>query len=197
MPPGFRRAARFGGWLRDALGLHMKPLLTVALLAAAFGARADHAPSEPPLTAENKARLVQILGEALRDKDISQEQYEHSISWVNATPCDGVDRHLEARRQARLEAVIAKQQGRKKVKVFESFKSDGWFILFTDASDGDEPYLFYSKDPVKGSPPLTAWSGAATIFETSEVAQWVKQNAPGISVRLANCFAWHVTLNPE
>ena len=172
-------------------------MLTIAaLLATTFGARADHATTEPPLTTENKERRVHILGEALRNKDITQKQYRQSISWVNATPCDGVDRSLTAQRQAQLEVAIARERGRKRVRVSESFMSDGWFVLFTDASEGDEPYLFYSKDPVKGGRPVTAWSGAATIFETSELAQWVKKHASSIPDRLANCFAWHVTLSP-
>lgn len=57
--------------------------------------------------------------------------------------------------------------------------------------------MFYSNAPVDGGHPVTLWSGAATIFETSEVEQWVKENAPGIPARVASCFAWHVTLNSE
>lgn len=176
----------------------MKLLLAmVLLLASSFGARAEPAKGEPPLTTENKARLVRILDEALRDKDITQRQYDQSISWVNAMPCNGVDRQLTAQRKAQLEAAIAKEQKRQSVRVFESLSHGGWVILFTNASDGDEPYLFYSKDPLKGSPPITMWSGAATIFETSEIAQWVKEKAPGIPTPLANCFAWHVTLSRQ
>lgn len=83
------------------------------------------------------------------------------------------------------------------MSVFASFRSSGWSIVFSDASAGDSPYFFYSKDPMTGVKPLAAWSGAATIFETSEVAEWVRQNVPGIPERLANCFAWHVTLSAE
>ncbi len=137
------------------------------------------------------------MGEALRDKDITQQQYEQSVFWLNATPCDGVDRGLTARQQTQLGAAIAKQQKMEKVTVYAWFKRDGWFVVFSDASVGDSPYFFYSKDPMKGAKPITTWSGAATIFETSEVAEWVKKNAPGIPERLANCFAWHVTLGPE
>ena len=175
----------------------MKWLFAVALLVSSFDVLADHAVSEPPLTDTNKARLLQALGAALSDEDITQQQYDRSITWANATPCDGVDRSLTAPRQAQLEAAIAKERGRQTVKVFESFKSDGWFILFTDTSEGDKPYLFYSKDPVGGNHPVTEWSGAATIFEASEVKQWVKKNAPSIPDRLASCFAWHITLNRE
>lgn len=175
----------------------MKWLFAVVLLVISLGARADRAASEPSLTEENKTRLVKVLGEALRDKDITLKQYDQSIAWVNATPCDGVDRRLTVDRKAQLEIAIAKEQRRKTVRVFESFKSDGWFVLLTDASEGDEPYMFYSNDPVEGGHPVALWSGAATIFETSEEEQWVKENAPGIPARLASCFVWHVTLSPE
>lgn len=175
----------------------MWPLLASALLATSIVAQNARATDEPRLTDKDKARLVKILKEALRDKDITNKQYEQSISWIRATPCDGVERGLSARRRDQLRVAIAKEQKRKNVKVFESFKSDGWFVLFTDASDGDEPYLFYSSDPATGSHPVTEWSGAATIFETSEVAQWEKDHAPGIPARVANCFAWHVTLSPK
>jgi len=73
------------------------------------------------LTDTNKARLLQALGAALSDEDITQQQYDRSITWANATPCDGVDRSLTAPRQAQLEAAIAKERGRQTVKVFESF----------------------------------------------------------------------------
>jgi hypothetical protein len=175
----------------------MKWLVTFALLATTLCAHAEHGAHEAKLTNESKARLASDLGEALHRHRITQQQYDQSIIWVNASPCDGVDRSLNAQRKAQLEVAIAKEHGRQTVKVFDSFKSDGWFILFTDASEGDEPYFFYSKDPLLGGHPVTAWSGAATIFETSDMEKWVKENVPGIPIRLASCFAWHVTLRPE
>ena len=175
----------------------MRWLLAIALLATTFCARAEYPATEPRLTDKNRISLIQALGETLRDKRITQKQYEQSIAWVNSYPCDGVDRRLTARRKDQLQVAIAKEQKLKTVRVFDSFESEGWFILFTDASVGDEPYLFYSEDPEKGGHPVTAWSGAATIFETSEMEQWVKENAPGIPAQLASCFAWHVTLRPE
>ena len=175
----------------------MKWLLAVWLLSITYTAVAEHGPAEPPLSAEDKARLLKTMSEALRDKDITQQQYDQSVPWVNATPCDGIDRELTAHQKAQLEVAIAKQQKMKKITVYKSFKSNGWFIVFSDASVGDSPYFFYAKNPIQGAKPVTAWSGAATIFETSEVSEWVKKNAPGIPEKLANCFAWHVTISPE
>lgn len=175
----------------------MQKLLALVVAVFTCAARAEHGPSEPILTHKNKSHLLEVLGEALRNKDINHQQYEQSVAWVNATPCNGVDRRLTNRLRHQLELAIATEQHRPQVKVFDVFRINRWFIVFSDASDGDEPYLFYSEDPRKGSHPITAWGGAATIFETSEVAKWAEQNAPGIPSKLANCFAWHVTLSPE
>jgi hypothetical protein len=159
-----------------------------------MGAQADQSASGVPATDSRKAHLLQVLSNALRDQDITQQQYEQSIAWVNATPCEGVDRTLSSQRQARLEAALGATQGKKQVRIIQSFQDSGWLILYTEAREADNPYLFYSGDPAPGARPITAWSGGATIFETSEIAQWVKSNAPGIPSRLANCFAWHVTV---
>jgi len=95
---------------------------------------ANHGPIEPPLPAEDKARLLKNLVDALRDKDITQHQYEQSIYWINATPCEGVNRQLTARQQMQLERAIAKKQKLKKVTVFALFKREGWAVVFSDAS---------------------------------------------------------------
>lgn len=176
---------------------NMKRLFAFLLLGQALLASAAHGTGEPALSAEAKARLLNTLGEALRDQDITRQQYERSVYWVNASPCEGVDRQLVSGQQAQLETAIAKQQNLEKVRVFASFKSGNWFVVSSDASVGDSPYFIYAGNPANGAKPVAAWSGAATIFETSEVAEWVKQNAPGIPVQLANCFAWHVTLGTE
>ncbi|UUZ53249.1 hypothetical protein LP419_30820 [Massilia sp. H-1] len=36
--------------------------------------------------------------------------------------------------------------------------------------------------------------GAASIFETTAIKDWVRKEAPGIPARLADCFARHVTM---
>ena len=135
------------------------------------------------------------MRDAFADKRISKAQYDEAVSWVHSEPCDGVDRRLTERTKVKLQSALAKEQRLPSVRVSESFRSDGWVILYTDAGEGDESYLFYFADPATGSDPVAAWSGAATIFETTEMIQWVKDNAKGIPRRLAECFSWHVTLN--
>lgn len=104
---------------------------------------------------------------------------------------------LTAEQQARLEVAIAKQQSSRKCPCSHRLRAMVGLSCSPMRALGIAPYFFYSKNPIRSAKPLTAWSGAATIFETSEVAEWVKQKASGIPARLANCFAWHVTLSPE
>jgi hypothetical protein len=65
-------------------------------------------------------------------------------------------------------------------------------IFFVETHVSDEPFLFYSGDPLANRY-VTIWSGAARIDEEQDIYDWVIVNAPGIPVELAKCFAWHVT----
>jgi len=183
--------------LRKLLIRHLLHLLIAGAFGVAASAWAGNGPENSALAPEDQARLLKIITEALQDKNITQQQYEQSAAWIKANPCRLVDRKLTAKQRALLEAAIAKQQKLKKVSVFATFRSYGWSIVFSDAGNSDSSYFFYSRNPVTGAEPVTAWAGGATIFETTEIAEWVKQNAPGIPLRLADCFAWQVTLDPR
>lgn len=172
----------------------MKPLIFCLLSTLAFAAQAEQMPNANSLAPTENSRILKVMNEALQDKNITQQQYDQTLYWLHATPCKGVDRTLKPTQRVKLEAAIARQQQRETVSVFESFKAGGWSIIFSDASVGDSPYFFYSKDPLKGAEPVTVWSGGATLYETGEIVDWVKQEAPGIPQRLANCFAWSVTI---
>jgi hypothetical protein len=78
------------------------------------------------------------------------------------------------------------------VTVLQSFRLDDWRIIYIDTHQSDETFLFYAHDPLK-SHFITEWSGAAMIDEEEEMKSWTLKNAPGIPLRLASCFAWHVT----
>lgn len=172
-------------------------LLSATLAGAAVPAWAGNGPLNSALAPEEQARLLKVFAEALQNKTITQQQYEQSAAWVKANPCRQVHRKLTAKQRALLETAIAKQQKQEKVSVFATFRSGGWSIVFSDAGNSDSPYFFYSSNPATGAKPITVWAGGATIFETTEIADWVKQNAPGIPKQLADCFAWHVTLDPH
>ena len=192
-----RRAALEKATCTTMLSISIYRVLAAALIAAPMSVWADHGSAEPPLTADDKARLQKTLADAVRDGYISDKQYQQSVGWLNSAPCIGVDRGLTGSQKNKLEAAIQKQQHLSKVTVYASFRASDWSVVFSDASVGDSPYFFYSADPLQGSPPVATWSGGAAIFETTEVADWVKRNVRGIPEQLANCFAWHVTLSPE
>ncbi|MBY0578942.1 MAG: hypothetical protein K2P57_07850, partial [Burkholderiales bacterium] len=115
-----------------------------------------------------------------------------SLSGVSASPCDGVDRSLSGKRKLVLAPKIAKELHVSSVDVLQSFKSHGWSIIYIDTHVSDETFLFYKKDPLT-SHYVTLWGGAATIYEEQQIKEWVLKNAPKIPLKLANCFAWHVT----
>lgn len=174
----------------------MRILIYVSLLLLILSGSAMGA-SEPPLSEPDKASVKEALADALKSNRITQQQYKQAISWVDATPCEGVDRDFSKKGNGRLTNAIKKQLRLKTVDVLQTFGSEGWTIVYVDTKVSDEPYLFYSSDPILARKPITQWSGAAMIFETSEIEKWVLDNAPGIPKRLAACFAWHVTLNRD
>ena len=175
----------------------MNKLLASLLLLLAFSAQAGELSSAKPIQQQKKKRVGQVLKDVLSDKTITQREYEQALVWLNSTPCKDVDRSLSESRKKELASAILKQEGLERVNVLQSYKSDGWTILYVNTYISDEPYLFYSGDPIMAKRPITAWSGAATVFETSEIRDWVLKNTPGIPDRLASCFAWHVTLNRD
>jgi hypothetical protein len=152
---------------------------------------------EVPLSINAKKRLKSALKEILQSKDITTHQYMDSLRSVDKTPCNGIDKHLRTEYKQRLNKVIAKKENYKKVEVLEQFFFKNWHIVYINNYVSDEPYLFYASDPTLGAKSITSWSGAATIFETSEIEQWVLKSASGIPPKLASCFAWHVTLNRD
>jgi hypothetical protein len=88
--------------------------------------------------------------------------------------CDGVDRSLTTEHRSAWAPEVAKQLSVSSVEVLQSFRLDGWNILYVDTHQSDEAFLFYARDPL-----------------TSHY--WALKNAPNIPLKLASCFAWHVT----
>jgi hypothetical protein len=112
------------------------------------------------------------------------------FAW-SSTPCDGVDRGLSDKRKGDLSREITKRKGQR-IDVLQSFRLNGWTILYVETFSSDEPFFFYSRDPMS-SDPVTMWSGAARHDEEPQIRNWTINNAPGIPAKLASCFAWHVT----
>jgi hypothetical protein len=173
----------------------MNKLLACILLLFAFSVHAEEKTTAQPIPEQEKNRIARVLKDVLNDKTITQRQYEQAIVWLNSTPCYGVDRSLKESRKKNLASVISKKERLDRVDIFQSFKDEGWTIVYVNTYVSDETYFFYSTDPITAKHSVTKWSGAAYVFETSEIKNWVLKNAPGIPDRLASCFAWHVTLN--
>jgi hypothetical protein len=114
----------------------------------------------------------------------------------SASPCDNVDRSLTDNSKAVLAPVIAMQLHSQKVDVLQAFRFEGWTIIYVDSHDSDETYLFYSHDPLHNRY-ITRWGGAAESNEEQSIRNWTLKNAPGIPPKLASCFAWHVTNDPD
>jgi hypothetical protein len=172
----------------------MKQLLIICAFTLSSCSAAPLGEAEPPIPTHEKARIAQVAAEARDSKDISEGQFEQTIKWLNSSPCSGVDRSLPANIRESLAPYISKHESMGKVEVLNSFVFGGWHIIEIENHVSDEPYLFYPADPTS-SGPLASWSGAATIFETTDVEKWAMENAHGIPRKLASCFAWHVTLN--
>ena len=82
------------------------------------------------------------------------------------SPCDTVSRDLPSERKAVLAPEIAKQLNVKSVDVLQSFKLGSWQIIYVNTHESDEPFLFYSGDPLK-TRYVTMWSGAARMSCTT------------------------------
>jgi hypothetical protein len=76
--------------------------------------------------------------------------------------------------------------------VRQLFIDGRWRILYATSAGADGAYVFYSEPSLK-SKAVTVWAGAARSEETGDITRWVKENAPGIPDRLANCFSTYVT----
>lgn len=110
----------------------------------------------------------------------------------SASPCDGVDRSLMSKTKSALAPEIARQLHAQRADVLQSFRFEGWSIIYVDSHEADNAFLFYSHDPLR-SHYVTLWSGAAMGDEGSSIKDWTLKNAPGIPSKLAACFAWYVT----
>jgi hypothetical protein len=118
-----------------------------------------------------------------------------SIAW-SASPCYQIDRASTRSDKAALSRAIEKHLPTQFADVHQSFRAGGWTILYVSFHDSDDAYLFYSHDPLT-SRPVTLWGGVAMSNEEQAIKEWTVKNAPGIPPGLANCFAWHVTNDPN
>ena len=128
---------------------------------------------------------------------------------AGAAPCDGIDRSFpDATKRAYLPAVerhLNAQLGRslgKTIKLavpdfLERLHQGRWHIVYVNDHVTDEPYLFYDQPPTLSKGYRFVWAGAAADDEGPDIVEWLKAQAPDMPLALAQCFAWHVTLERE
>ncbi len=153
--------------------------------------------AEPVLSDKDKIQIKSTLADVYNSGGMEKKDYDQALSYVDAYPCEGVDRQLNPGEKEKLASAVASSEELAKAEVLESFSFNAWKIVYVNTYESDEAYYFYDRFPDGKSKSLTIWSGAATVFETSQIEKWILDNAKGIPKELASCFAWHVTLNRD
>ncbi|GAB2882555.1 hypothetical protein GCM10027046_08460 [Uliginosibacterium flavum] len=128
---------------------------------------------------------------------------------VQADPCSGGDRSLDAARREALAPVVSRDvtlllwphfkahfdPGPQ--RVLSSLRMRGWFVLYVDTGKTDDVALFYAGDPARGGRYAGFWGGSAPTDEGPQLRRELLRDIPGIPPALAGCFAWRVTQHPE
>jgi hypothetical protein len=138
--------------------------------------------------------MLQAASETLRDGDITTRQHADFLHWLSSEPCRGVNMKATEKRLQAVAAGVSRVEGFPNSRVLEYYEHKGWFVIFTNASPGDERYLVYEGDPARGLKPVDEWSGAFTMYETTELRDSLVRKAPNVPRKLADCIAWQVTL---
>ncbi len=172
--------------------------LKITLFCVIFLSSVVHAfEPEEKIPDERKVRLKSTLQEILKNGDIDKRVYDDAILRVDSFPCDGVDRSLAEAEKSKLSIVVSNVEQLEKAEVLQLFSYKNWKIVYVNTYTSDETYIFFDQHPSVEIKPVLKWSGAATIYETSEIEKWIIDRAKDIPKDLASCFAWHVTLNRD
>jgi hypothetical protein len=146
-----------------------------------------------------------ILGGANTMKNVSYAMAFILSVQAICSPCTGVNRALSKDDRDRFSAIVSDQLKKKEltsvitehlqtepVEVLQSFEYRHSRVLYINTHVTDEVYLFFKSDPAS-SLYLTSWGGAAASEEGPEIVKWLRREAAGLSPKLMQCFAWHVT----
>ena len=96
---------------------------------------------QPEIPVQEKARIASLAQLALRDKDITQAQYQTTMKFLNARPCVGVDRTLSVAMKAKFAPAIAKTEGVKKIEMLAAFRSKEWRILYVAQAHAENNFF--------------------------------------------------------
>lgn len=113
-------------------------------------------------------------------------------SAIASSPCSGLKTNLDVTQKNLIEKNIMRQLNQefevKKVDVLAFFTYQGWSMVYENDWASDESILVYSGD-ILHTDYVAIFSGAVSIDDDME--QWIKESAPGIPDKLAQCFSWY------
>ena len=70
------------------------------------------------------------------------------------------------------------------------FKEDNWSIIYAETGVSDEPLLIYNGDLLTTNY-IALFSGPVRVQDEDSMKQWVKEKAPAMPYKLAQCFLWY------
>ncbi|WP_367298734.1 hypothetical protein [Hafnia alvei] len=71
-----------------------------------------------------------------------------------------------------------------------SFKEDNWSIIYAETWESYEPLLIYNGDLLTTNY-ISLFSGPVRVQDEDSMKQWVKEKAPAMPYKLAQCFLWY------
>lgn len=114
------------------------------------------------------------------------------------TPCTALRGSLDSAQLGLLEKNIVRQRSLqldvKKVDVLAFFTYQGWSIVYENDGVSDESLLIYNDD-IFNTDYVVQFSGAVSIDDN--MTQWIKQEAPDIPEKVAQCFSWYSTYRKD
>jgi len=147
---------------------------------------------ERALAPSEKGRIEQTLREIRDSGNITNDQYEQSIAFINDSQCETIDRTFTDAEKSRWSRDISKLKHWSGSEAIQSFRSASWRVIYVTLPNAEPAFHFYDS-----SNPVTVWGGGATIFEAPEIERSLLVQAPGIPKQLAHCFASHVTYDRD
>lgn len=78
----------------------------------------------------------------------------------------------------------------KNMQILSYFKEDNWSIIYAETGVSDEPLLIYNEDLLTTNY-IALFSSPVRVQDEDSMKQWVKEKAPAMPYKLAQCFLWY------
>lgn len=112
------------------------------------------------------------------------------------TPCAGLTGKINNTQVKAINENIARQLSSemnievKNMQILSYFKEDNWSIIYAETWVSDEPLLIYNGDLLTTNY-IALSSGPVRVQDEDSMKQWVKEKAPAMPYKLAQCFLWY------